>query len=182
MPCVLHHQSMLSCIVMSEQDLLKHSPYKHAKCAKLIIFPPGGTGKGGWRRTCGSGHLKASVLLLSSDCFHSCHVLHLIFSLPVLKSNSCKIEVGLHAGWNGNQVVGGLLLHTTRNTVTKSCDHRFSKYLTQCTDDTVIYDASTGDVVVLATTTGGLLPYGVDAVFLESSSAYDSSLSVGTCP
>ena len=78
--------------------------------------------------------------------------------------------------------MGGLLLHTTRNTVTKSCGHRFSKYLTQCTDDTVIYDASTGDVVVLATTTGGLLPYGVDAVFLESSSAYNSSLSVGTCP
>ena len=41
---VLHHQSMLSCIVVPEQDLLKHSPYKHAKCAKLKSFPRGGGG------------------------------------------------------------------------------------------------------------------------------------------
>ncbi len=83
------------------------------------------------------------------------------------------------AGWNGNQVVGGLLLQTTRKTVTKSCGDRFSKFLTACTETAVIYDADTGEVVVQPTTTGGLLPYGVDAVFLESSSEYDASLSVG---
>ena len=84
----------------------------------------------------------------------------------------------LHAGFTGNQLIGGLLLHTTRNTYTKSCDKEFSKFLTSCVYNHTLYDAATGEVVVLATTTGGLLPYGVDTFFLESSSTYDSSLAV----
>ncbi|KAL0024068.1 hypothetical protein WJX79_002467 [Trebouxia sp. C0005] len=80
-------------------------------------------------------------------------------------------------GWNSNQVVGGLLLQSTRKTVTKSCNRRFAKFTLDCTDTAVIYDAATGEVVVQANTTGGLLPYGVDAVFLQTSSVYDASLS-----
>ena len=75
--------------------------------------------------------------------------------------------------------MGGLLLQTTRKSVTKSCSGRFAKFTTACTDASVIYDEVTGDVVVQPITTGGLLPYGVDAVFLQSSSAYDASLSTG---
>ena len=85
-------------------------------------------------------------------------------------------------GWNGNQVVGGLLLQTTQNTVTKSCEPRFAKFSTACTFTAVVYNADTGETVVEPTTTGGLLPYGVDAVFLQSSSVYDASLSVGQPP
>lgn len=76
-------------------------------------------------------------------------------------------------------MVGGLLLQTTRKSVTKSCGGRFAKFTTACSDTSVIYDEVTGDVVVQPATTGGLLPYGVDAVFLESSSAYDVTLSTG---
>ena len=75
--------------------------------------------------------------------------------------------------------MGGLLLQSTRRTVTKSCDRRFAKFTTACTDTAVIYDAATGQVVVQANTTGGLLPYGVDAVFLQTSTVYDVSLNKG---
>ena len=84
----------------------------------------------------------------------------------------------LGAGFSGNQLVGGLLLHTTRNTYTKSCGRKFSKFVTSCTYNHTLYDDATGEVVVLPTTTGGLLPYGVDAFFLETSSTYDASLTV----
>ena len=83
------------------------------------------------------------------------------------------------AGWNGNQVIGGLLLQTTQQTVTQDCNGRFSKFKTACTFDGVVYDEATGEVVIQPASSGGLEPYGVDAVFLESSSVYDSSLSVG---
>ena len=87
-----------------------------------------------------------------------------------------------HAGVSGSQLLGGLLLHTTRNTVTKSCRDKFSKLLTSCTYNHTLYDESTGEVVVLATTSGGLAPYGVDPFFLESSSTYDASLAVCKLP
>ena len=77
--------------------------------------------------------------------------------------------------------MGGLLLHTTRNTVTKDCHSKFDKFLTSCTYNTTLYDEATGEVVILPTTTGGLRPYGVDAVFLEGSRVRDSSLAVGEC-
>lgn len=69
-------------------------------------------------------------------------------------------------------------MHTTRKTVTKSCDKRFGKYVTSCTYNHTLYDDTTGEVVVLPTTTGGLRPYGVDTFFLDSSSTYDASLVV----
>ena len=84
----------------------------------------------------------------------------------------------MYAGCAGNQVVGGLLLHTTRNTVTKSCQRKFGKFLTSCTYNHTLYDEETGEVVVLPITTGGLEPYGVDTFFLESSSTYNSRLVV----
>ena len=84
----------------------------------------------------------------------------------------------LDAGFSGNQLVGGLLLHTTRNTHTKSCNSKFSKFRTSCSYNHTLYDAATGKVVVLPTTTGGLLPYGVDTFFLPTSSTYDSQLVV----
>ena len=83
------------------------------------------------------------------------------------------------AGFSGNQVMGGLLLHTTRNTVTKACVKKFDKFVTSCTYNTTLYDDATGKVVVLPTTTGGLDPYGVDPVFLDGSDVEDSSLFVG---
>ena len=84
------------------------------------------------------------------------------------------------AGWNGNQVVGGLLMQTTQNTVSKTCDRRFSKFQTKCTYTATVYDDATGEVVVNPmASTGGLSPYGVDAVFLQDSPVYDSSLSIG---
>lgn len=73
--------------------------------------------------------------------------------------------------------MGGVLLHTTRNTVTKSCG-KFGKFLTSCTYNHTLYDAATGQVVVLPTTSGGVLPYGVDTFFLESSSTYNQHLFV----
>ena len=78
-------------------------------------------------------------------------------------------------------MVGGLLLQTTRHTVVKSCDHRFSKFLTTCTKQQTIYDAETGKEVSQADVVEGLAPYGVDAVFLASSSEYDEDLVVGEC-
>ena len=83
------------------------------------------------------------------------------------------------AGRHGNQVVGGLLLQTTRNSIVKSCQQRFSKFETRCTYTQRVYDAETGDEVFEANVTDGLAPYGVDAVFLSTSSEYDASLSVG---
>ena len=82
-------------------------------------------------------------------------------------------------GWNGNQIVAGALLQTTRNAVTHACNRRFDKFTTLCTEQKVVYDEDTGEAVVVSTTSGGLLPYGVDAVFLADSSAYDDTLTVG---
>lgn len=77
--------------------------------------------------------------------------------------------------------MGGLLLHTTRHTVVKSCGHRFSKFLTACTAQQAVYDAETGKEVVQADVVEGLAPYGVDAVFLASSMEYSAGLAVGEC-
>ena len=98
-------------------------------------------------------------------------VMHCV--IPILYCNICT------AGFSGSQLLGGLLLHTTRKIVTKSCHDKFTKFVTSCTYNHTLYDESTGEVVVLATTSGGLAPYGVDTFFLESSSTYDSSLAVG---
>ena len=77
-------------------------------------------------------------------------------------------------------MVGGLLMQTTQHTVTTNCDRRFSKFQTKCTYTATVYDDATGEVVVNpVASTGGLSPYGVDAVFLQDSSVYDSSLSIG---
>ena len=92
------------------------------------------------------------------------------------------MQLCMTAGFSGNQLVGGLLLHTTRNTHTKSCGRKFSKFVTSCTYNHTLYDDATGEVVVLPTTTGGLLPYGVDTFFLETASAYDASLTVCKSP
>lgn len=81
-------------------------------------------------------------------------------------------------GFSGNQLVGGLLLHTTRSTSTKSCGEKFSKLKTSCTYNHSLYDDATGEIVVLPTTTDGLLPYGVDTFFLEASSTYNPHLVV----
>lgn len=86
-----------------------------------------------------------------------------------------------HAGWSGNQVVGGLLLQTTRHTVVKSCEKRFSKFLTTCIEQQTVYDAETGEEVVQADVVQGLAPYGVDAVFLAASTEYNENLAVGKC-
>ncbi len=72
-----------------------------------------------------------------------------------------------------------MLLQTTRNTVTQACDQRFDKFTTLCMEQQLGYDEDTGEVVKLTTTSGGLEPYGVDAVFLADSSAYDDTLVVG---
>ncbi|KAL9589638.1 MAG: hypothetical protein Q9203_001561 [Teloschistes exilis] len=77
-----------------------------------------------------------------------------------------------YVGFSGNQLMGGVLLHSTRNTVTKSCG-KFGKLVTKCTYNHTLYDAATGKAVLLPTTQGGLLPYGVDTFFLASSSTYD---------
>lgn len=82
-------------------------------------------------------------------------------------------------GWNGNQVVAGVLLQTTRNLVTHSCNQRFDTFTTLCTEQKVVYDEDTGEAVVVTTTSGGLEPYGVDAVFLADSTAYDDTVAVG---
>lgn len=75
--------------------------------------------------------------------------------------------------------MAGVLLQTTRNTVTHACNQRFDKFTTLCTEQKVVYDEDTGEAVLVTTTSGGLLPYGVDAVFLTDSSAYDDTLAVG---
>ena len=86
-----------------------------------------------------------------------------------------------NAGWSGNQVVGGLLLQTTRHTVVKSCGHRFSKFQTACAAQQTVYDAETGEEVVQADVVEGLAPYGVDAVLLASFMEYNADLAVGEC-
>lgn len=83
------------------------------------------------------------------------------------------------AGWGSNQVVGGLLLQTTRHTVVRSCQQRFSKFVTQCTYQQAVYDAATGQELVKVDVVDGLVPYGVDAVFLPTSSEYNAALAVG---
>ncbi len=88
--------------------------------------------------------------------------------------NECMLT-----GWNGNQVVGGILLQTLRNTVSHACKRRFDKFSTLCTEQLVVYNEDTGEAVAVATTSGGLRPYGVDAVFLADSSAYDDTLVLG---
>ena len=86
---------------------------------------------------------------------------------------------GLVAGWNSNQVVAGLLVQTQRNTVRHTCKRHFDKFSTKCTEQALVYDAATGEAVAVGTTSGGLRPYGVDAVFLPHSSLYDSTLDTG---
>ena len=75
--------------------------------------------------------------------------------------------------------MGGLLLHTTRNAVTKACQKKFDKFVTSCTYNHTLYDAATGEAVVLSVTKEALDPYGVDAVFLQGASVEDDSLVVG---
>lgn len=76
-------------------------------------------------------------------------------------------------------MVGGLLIQTLRNTVSHTCKQRFDQFSTACTEQPVVYDEATGEAVVVDTTSGGLRPYGVDAVFLAHSSAYDGTLESG---
>lgn len=87
--------------------------------------------------------------------------------------------VALPAGWNSNQVVAGVLVQTQRNTVRPTCQRRFDKFSTKCTEQSAVYDGATGEAVAVATTSGGLQPYGVDAVFLADSAVYDSKLVTG---
>ncbi|DBA96111.1 TPA: hypothetical protein ACH3X1_001605 [Trebouxia sp. C0004] len=81
-------------------------------------------------------------------------------------------------GWSGNQVVAGVLLQTLRNSVSHTCNQRFDGFITVCTEQPIAYDEVTGEAVVVPTSSGGLRPYGVDAVFLADSSAYDETLAV----
>ena len=76
-------------------------------------------------------------------------------------------------------MVAGVLLQTTRNYVTHTCTQRFDKFATICTEQQVVYDEDTGLAVTLDRSSGGLSPYGVDAVFLADSSAYDDTVAVG---
>ena len=126
-----------------------------------------------------SYHVKNKALSQSFDLlyqdlcsFESMYLGLMQYFVQYCSCNCC------HAGVSGSQLLGGLLLHTTRNTVTKSCHDKFSKFLTSCTYNHTLYDKSTGQVVVLATTSGGLAPYGVNPFFLESSFTYDASLAV----
>ncbi|KAL0020782.1 hypothetical protein WJX79_001465 [Trebouxia sp. C0005] len=81
-------------------------------------------------------------------------------------------------GWTGNQVVAGVLLQTLRSSVNHTCKQRFDGFITVCTEQSIVYDEATGEAVVVPTSSGGLQPYGVDAVFLADSSAYDDTLAV----
>lgn len=102
--------------------------------------------------------------------------------LQVASSDMC-CAAALPTGWNSNQVVAGVLVQTQRNTVGRTCQRRFDKFSTKCTEQSVVYDGATGEAVAVATTSGGLQPYGVDAVFLANSAAYDSKLATGEhCP
>lgn len=83
------------------------------------------------------------------------------------------------AGWSGNQVVAGVLLQTLRSSVNHTCKQRFDAFTTVCTEQPIVYDEVTGEAVIVPTSSGGLLPYGVDAVFLADSSACDGTLAVG---
>ena len=78
-------------------------------------------------------------------------------------------------------MVGGLLLQTTRHTVVRSCQQRFSNFVTRCTYQQAVYDTATGQEIVQVEVVDGLIPYGVDAVFLPTSSEYNAALAVGKC-
>ena len=71
------------------------------------------------------------------------------------------------------------MLQTTRRLVTHSCTQRFDKFTTVCTEQQLVYDVDTGQAVVVPRSSGGSAPYGVDAVFLTDSSAYDDAVVVG---
>ena len=83
------------------------------------------------------------------------------------------------AGWSGNQVVAGVRLQTLRSSVNHTCKQRFDDFTTVCTEQPIVYDEATGEAVVVPTSSGGLRPYGVDAVFLADSLAYNHTLVVG---
>ena len=120
-----------------------------------------------------------SVIRIVTDMADCSSLLVLCMSLHTKgEALQQKCEVRLVAGFSGNQLLGGLLLHTTRNTHIKSCNSKFDKFTTSCIYNHTLYDAATGKVVVLPTTTGGLLPYGVDTFFLRMSATYDSQLVV----
>lgn len=74
-----------------------------------------------------------------------------------------------------------MLLQTTRHTIVRSCNQRFSKFVTSCTEQQTVYDAETGEEVVQVDVVEGLTPYGVDAVFLPTSTEYNAALAVGEC-
>ena len=76
-------------------------------------------------------------------------------------------------------MVAGVLVHTLRRSVNHACKQRFDKFSTKCTEQAVVYNAATGEPVAVPTTSGGLQPYGVDAVFLADSTEYDSTLNTG---
>ncbi len=76
-------------------------------------------------------------------------------------------------------MVAGVLLQTLRSSVNHTCKQRFDEFTTVCTEQSIVYDKAAGEAVVVPTSSGGLRPYGVDAVFLADSSAYDHSLAVG---
>ena len=85
-------------------------------------------------------------------------------------------------GWNGNQVLGGLLLHSTRRPNQHACNQRFDKFTTLCTEQQVVYDEDSGKALAVNAPTGGVLSYGVDPVFLSGSTIYDSSLNIRELP
>ncbi len=125
-------------------------------------------------------------------CYYHVAVLQLLYIIIVITTPIVTTIPGqCDAGWTGNQVVAGVLLQTTRRLVTRSCIQRFDKFTTVCTEQQVVYDVDTGQAVVVPRSSGGSAPYGVDAVFLTASSAYDDTAVVGehlslerdkTCP
>jgi len=103
------------------------------------------------------------------------HIIIIIITISVVTTIPGQCD----AGWTGNQVVAGVLLQTTRRVVTHSCTQRFDKFTTVCTEQQVVYDVDTGQAVIVPRSSGGSAPYGVDAVFLADSSAYDDTAVVG---
>ena len=81
-------------------------------------------------------------------------------------------------GWSGNQILGGLLLHSTRRPNQHACNNRFDKFTTLCTEQQIVYDEDSGKALPVDAPTGGVLPYGIDPVFLSGSAVYDSSLNI----
>lgn len=75
-------------------------------------------------------------------------------------------------------MLGGVLLHTTRRVNAPACNSRFSKFVTLCAQQRTTYDSASGLAVSLNATTGGLLPYGIDPIFLPRSPVYDSHLNI----